>query len=210
MLAAVRTGILGGTFDPIHIAHLHAGETALHGASLDRVLFMPAGEPWQKGDRALTPASHRLEMTRLAIEGVDGFEVDEREIHRDGPTYTIDTLLSFAPDERLFLVLGADAAVGLPTWHRREAILQRAGILVVPRPGTDLSLVAGSVPTAVMLDMAALDVSSTMVRAMAAEGRPYRFLVPAEVHTYIETTGLYTQSGADDRVGVGNEQEESP
>ena len=73
MLANVRTGILGGTFDPIHIAHLHAGETALFGADLDRVLFVPAGEPWQKGERELTPAAQRLAMTKLAIEGTDRF-----------------------------------------------------------------------------------------------------------------------------------------
>ena len=210
MLASVRTGILGGTFDPIHIAHLHAGETALHGAALDRVLLMPAGDPWQKDDRALTPAARRLEMTRLAIEGVDRFEVDERETLRDGPTYTIDTLHSFPPEEELFLILGADAALGLPTWHEWEAVVERAGILVVPRPGADPGLVAETVPSATMLDMAALDLSSTMIRAMAAEGRPFRFLVPPGVHEYIESTGLYTQRRSGDRVVVSNEQEESP
>jgi nicotinate-nucleotide adenylyltransferase len=210
MLAGVRTGILGGTFDPIHIAHLHAGETALHGAALDRVLFMPAGDPWQKEGRALTPAAQRLEITRLAIEGVDGFEIDERETRRDGPTYTIDTLNSFPSEEELFLILGADAAVGLPTWHEWEAVVERAGILVVPRPGFDPTRVSESAPTAKILDMAALDVSSTMIRAMAAEGRPYRFLVPARVHDYIETNDLYTQRGAGDRVVTANEQEESP
>jgi nicotinate-nucleotide adenylyltransferase len=210
MLAGVRTGILGGTFDPIHIAHLHAGETALHGAALDRVLFMPAGDPWQKEGRALTPAAQRLEITRLAIEGVDGFEIDERETRRDGPTYTIDTLNSFPSEEELFLILGADAAVGLPTWHEWEAVVERAGILVVPRPGFDPTRVSESAPTAKILDMAALDVSSTMIRAMAAEGRPYRFLVPARVHDYIETNDLYTQRGAGDRVVIANEQEESP
>jgi nicotinate-nucleotide adenylyltransferase len=201
---------LGGTFDPIHIAHLHAGETALHASVLDRVLFMPAGDPWQKGDRSLTPAARRLEMTRLAIEGVDRFEVDERETRRDGPTYTIDTLHSFPPVEELFLILGADAALGLPTWHEWEAVVERAGILVVPRPGVDPGLVAEAVPSATMLDMAALDLSSTMIRAMAAEGRPFRFLVPPHVHQYIETTGLYTQRRSGDRVVVSNEQEESP
>jgi len=210
MLASVRTGILGGTFDPIHIAHLHAGETALFGAALDRVLFMPAGDPWQKGDRAMTPAAQRLEMTRLAIDRVDRFEVDERETRREGPTYTIDTLRSFPPEEELFLILGADAALGLPTWHEWEAVVERAGILVVPRPGADPGLVAESLPSATMLDMAALDLSSTMIRAMASQGRPFRFLVPPRVHGYIETTGLYTQRRSGDRVVVSNEQEESP
>jgi nicotinate-nucleotide adenylyltransferase len=106
--------------------------------------------------------------------------------------------------------MGADAALGLPTWHRWETLLDRARILVVPRPGTDLSLVNEVVPKAGMLDMAALDVSSTLIRSMAAEGRPYRFLVPPRVHAYIEATGLYTQFGSGDRVVVANEQEESP
>jgi nicotinate-nucleotide adenylyltransferase len=193
MLANVRTGILGGTFDPIHIAHLHAGETALFAAELDRVLFMPAGEPWQKGDRDLTPAPQRREMTRLAIEGIDRFEIDDREIDRVGPTYTIDTLLSFPSDEELLLILGADAALGLPSWYRWEAVIERAGILVVPRPGTDVAAVARTVPAATILDMSALDISSTSIRALAASGRPYRFLVPPEVHWFIESTGIYTQ-----------------
>ena len=193
MLASVRTGILGGTFDPIHIAHLHAGETALFAADLDRVLFLPAGDPWQKGARELTPAAERLEMTRLAVEEADGFEVDDREIDRHGPTYTIDTLLTFPSGEELFLILGADAALELPTWHRWEEVIERAGIVVVPRPGTDPAAVAATVPQATILEMSALDISSTSIRELAASGRPYRFLVPSEVHRFIESKGIYTQ-----------------
>jgi nicotinate-nucleotide adenylyltransferase len=210
MLAGVRTGILGGTFDPIHIAHLHAGETALFAVDLDRVLFMPAGDPWQKGTRELTPAAQRLEMTRLAVGGTERFEIDTREIDREGPTYTIDTLLTFPSDEDLFLILGADAALGLPTWRRWGEIVERAGVLVVPRPGTDLAAVAATVPAATILDMSALDISSTSIRFLAASGRPYRFLVPENVHRYIETTGLYTQMWAGDMVGRAHDQEESP
>jgi nicotinate-nucleotide adenylyltransferase len=209
MLAPVRTGILGGTFDPIHIAHLHAGETALHEAGLDRVLFMPAGDPWQKtDDRQVTPASTRIEMIRLAIAGMSGFELDLREVERDGPTYTFDTLASFPDDEELFLVLGSDAATGLPTWHRWQEVVERATILVVPRPGYDSSQVTSSVPSAVRLDMAALDISSTAIRQMAAAGRPYRYLVTPEVHQLIETEGLYTQSRTGDRVMSAKDQEE--
>jgi nicotinate-nucleotide adenylyltransferase len=192
MLAPVRTGILGGTFDPIHIAHLHAGETALSAADLDRVLFMPAGDPWQKTDeRQVTDARARVEMTRLAIKGVPGFELDLREVERDGPTYTIDTLLTFPGDEELFLILGFDAAVGLPTWHRWEEVVERAGILVVPRPGYELAAVSEVVPSAVLLDMVALDVSASSIRRMAAQGAPYRFLVTPEVHQFIEIEGIY-------------------
>jgi nicotinate-nucleotide adenylyltransferase len=209
MLAPVRSGILGGTFDPIHIAHLHAAETARHAAGLDRVLFMPAGEPWQKADRVRASAEDRLEMARLAIEDVDGFDLDDREIVRAGPTYTIDTLLSFPYDEELFLILGADAAAGLPTWHRWTEVIDRAGILVLPRPGSDQSKVTDIVPAALLLDMAPLDISSTWIRESAAIGRPYRFLVRDEVYDYIESKGIYTQVRTGDRVRDANDQEEA-
>lgn len=210
MLAPVRTGILGGTFDPIHIAHLHAGETALHAASLDRVLFVPAGDPWQKtGDRHITPVAARVEMTRLAIAGMPGFELDLREVERDGPTYTLDTLGSFPADEELFLILGSDAAAGLHTWHRWNEVVERATVLVVPRPGHDISEVTSLLTSAVPLDMAALDISSTAIREMAREGRPYRYLVPPEVHHFIESEGIYTQSRSGDRVMSAKDQEEA-
>jgi nicotinate-nucleotide adenylyltransferase len=204
----VHTGILGGTFDPIHLAHLHAGETALYQAGLDRVLFMPAGEPWQKSDRALTGAAHRLEMIRLAIADVDGFEVDDREIEREGPTYTIDTLLSFPESEQLSLILGADAALGLPTWHRWEEVVDRASLLVVPRPGTDARDVQSILPDAAFLDMAVLEISGTEIREMAAIGEPFRFLVPLAVCDYIASVGLYAEPGGDDMVGDSSDQEE--
>jgi nicotinate-nucleotide adenylyltransferase len=204
----VRTGILGGTFDPIHLAHLHAGETALHQADLDRVLFVPAGEPWQKSDRRLTGAAHRLEMIRLAIGDTDGFEIDDREIKRDGPTYTIDTVLSFPDNEELSLILGADAALGLPSWHRWEEVVDRVSVLVVPRPGTDAREVQSVLPEAVFLDMAVLEISGTEIREMAQIGEPFRFLVPLSVHDYIEDLGLYAQLGVDDRVGDSSDQEE--
>ena len=205
----MRTGILGGTFDPIHLAHLHAGETALSQGRLDRLLFMPAGDPWQKVDQVLTPAQQRLEMVRQAVEGVEGFQVDEREIQRGGPTYTIDTLLTFPPDEELFLIVGADAAVGVPSWHRWREVVDRAGFLVIPRLGTDIGRVRETLPSAVVLDMALLEISATAIRAMAAAGEPYRFLVQPRVYEFIEATGLYAQVGRDDRVGAALEQEES-
>jgi nicotinate-nucleotide adenylyltransferase len=204
----VRTGILGGTFDPIHIAHLHAGECALDQARLDRVLFMPAGDPWQKQGREITRGPHRVEMTRLAVAGVEGFQVDVREATRSGPTYTIDTLATFPPDEELFLVLGADAALGLPTWHRAAEVMARVSILVAPRPGTDSTAVAAVVPAAQFLDMAVLEVSGTEIRELAAEGRPYRFLVTPPVHAYIEANHLYTQKAEGDMVEASQESEE--
>lgn len=205
----MRTGILGGTFDPIHIAHLHAGEVALHQAQLDRVLFMPAGAPWQKSDRLVSAWEHRLAMTRLAIDEYDGFEVDDREVLRDGPTYTADTLETFPASEQLYLILGADAASRLPTWQRYEDVLERVTLLVVPRPGSDFGEVAASVPQAVLVDMAVLEVSGTDIRAMSRAGKPFRFLVTDPVYDYIQEHRLYAEDLGGDNVGVPERTERS-
>jgi nicotinate-nucleotide adenylyltransferase len=208
ILVLVRTGILGGTFDPIHIAHLHAGETALHQADLDRVLFIPAGDPWQKLARRVSATEDRLGMVRLATVGVDGFWVDDREAKRDGLTYTVDTLATFPDDEELFLILGADAALRIPTWERHREVLDRATVLVAPRPGTDSTTVAAVLPDAVFLDMAVLEVSGTEIRAMVANGSPFRFLVTDEVHSYIAENNLYAErAGADSVEGPTNMEE---
>ena len=196
----MRTGILGGTFDPIHIAHLHAAETAIF-AGLDRILFMPVGDPWQKSDRETSPVEHRIEMVRTAISHVDGFELDLREAERRGPTYTIDTLLSFPDTEELYVILGADAAAGIRSWHRWEEVVERSRVVVVPRPGTPASAVTEALPGALRLEMAALDISSTMIRAMAREGRPFRFLVPEGVVDYVSAHNLYAQPESGDMVG---------
>ncbi len=190
----MRTGILGGTFDPIHLAHLHAAETALAAAQLDRVLFVPAGDPWQKADRDVTGANHRVAMVALAIADAPGFELDTREVDRPGPTYTIDTLNSFPDDEDLYLILGADAAGGVDSWHQANAVVERARFLVLPRPGDDAMSAASNLPGALVLQMAALDISSTAIREMAREGKPYRYLVPGRVHEYIQANRLYVGS----------------
>jgi nicotinate-nucleotide adenylyltransferase len=166
----VRTGILGGTFDPIHIAHLHAAETALF-AGLDRILFMPVGDPWQKDEREISPKEHRIEMVRLAISNIDGFELDLRETERAGPTYTIDTLLSFPDSEELFVILGADAAAGIRSWHRWEEVVDRSRVAVVPRPGTPASAVTQALPGALRLEMAALEHSFNVRCAVPKQPR---------------------------------------
>lgn len=191
ILGAVRTGILGGTFDPIHVAHLHTAECALHQLGLDRVLIIPAGDPWQKSGRDVTAGKHRLEMCRLAIEGVDGLEVDLRELDRDGPTYTIETLGTFPPDEELFLILGSDSLGGIETWQSWEEVVGRVSIVEAPRPGTPVGV--GAPHGAIQLEMGLLEVSSTDIRRRIAKGKPYRYLVTAPVHGYIEVTNLYAE-----------------
>jgi nicotinate-nucleotide adenylyltransferase len=204
----VRTGILGGTFDPIHLAHLHAGETALHQAHLDRVLFIPAGRPWQKNQSGVLAAEHRLEMTKLAIDGVEGFALDDQEVVRDGPTFTADTLASFPPDEELFLILGADAASRIQSWDRFEDVLARTTVLVLPRPGTDSTIIADVITDAVYLDMAVLELSGTEIRNLARDGQPFRFLVTRAVHDYIRENHLYPDRRETPRVGDSSEVEE--
>lgn len=206
----MRTGILGGTFDPIHIAHLHAAQTAMHHAGLDRVLIMPAGDPWQKSDRRVSSDHHRLEMARLAVAGVEGLEVDDREMGRDGPTYTVDTLASFPEDEELHLVLGADAALGIPTWRDPDEVRRQATLLVVPRPGVDSTVVAELFPDAVFVDMAVLEISGTEIRDLARRGAPFQFLVPQAVHEYIVARDLYAQDPSANRVGGSTDTEDSP
>lgn len=190
ILSPVRRGILGGTFDPPHLAHLIAGEAAYRQLGLDVVTLLPAGAPWQKADAAVTAADHRWEMTVLAAGGVAYFVPDDREVRRDGWTYTIDTLDEFAGDD-LVLILGADAAARLPTWHRAGEVVDRAAIAVMPRSGTTRDDVAAAGVAATWLDVPALDVSGTMLRERRRSGRSIRFFVREAVHHYIERHGLY-------------------
>jgi nicotinate-nucleotide adenylyltransferase len=182
---------MGGTFDPPHIAHLLAGEVAYRQLSLDRVVFIPAGSPWQKSGKEVSSAQHRWAMTQLATEGVDYFLPDDREVTRDGLTYTADTLSTFPADEDIWLVLGADAARGLPSWHHSEQVMERVRIAVLPRPGIDPEEVEDAIGPTVWLDMAPVAISGTLIRHRVASGVGYRFMVTEGVYDYIESNGLY-------------------
>lgn len=187
----VRRAILGGTFDPPHLAHLVAGEAAFRTLGVDVVTFIPAGAPWQKADRDVTGASHRWEMTRLATDGVQYFEADDREVHRDGWTYTIDTIDSFPADDDLILVLGSDAAAGMRTWEAADRLLERAQVAVAERPGFDRGAVESAIGDVIWLDMPLLPVSGTELRKRACDGGSIRFLVREAVWEYIDRHGLY-------------------
>jgi len=186
----VRRAIIGGTFDPPHIAHLVAAETAVHQLGLDEARFVPAGSPWQKAERDVTAAMHRWEMTRRAVSGVEYFAADDIEVRRSGWSYTIDTLTAL-PFDDVVLILGADAAANLPSWHRFEEVRSMATIAVAPRPGTPRHLVEDVLPDAVWLDMPVLDLSGTDVRERARAGSSIRFLVREPVHDYIREHNLY-------------------
>jgi nicotinate-nucleotide adenylyltransferase len=189
-----RLGVLGGTFDPPHIGHLVASLEVRHALGLDRVLLVVANEPWQKvGSRPISPAADRWAMVQAAVAGVEGLEACDLEIRRGGPSYTIDTLEELAaadPDGQRFLVLGADAAGGLSTWERAEALPRAASLVIVDRPG----VVSPAPPPGWRLERVAmprLDVSSTDLRQRVADGRPLRFLTPDAVVSCIRDRRLY-------------------
>ena len=190
----VRIGVFGGTFDPLHIGHLVAAVNVRHVLGLDRVIFVVANDPWQKVDeREITPAAVRLDMVRASLADVDGCEVSELELARGGPSYTADTLAELQqlhPGSELFLILGSDAASGLPTWERHGEIPALAHVVVVDRPGR-----VGERPPEdwvhTVVECPMLDVSSTDIRRRVRSGEPIRFLVPPAVETTIEGRQLY-------------------
>jgi len=183
-------GILGGTFDPPHNVHLSMALAALEQLDLDAVRLMPAGDPWQKRDRGVSDASHRLAMVELLADEEDELLVDSTEIARHGPSYTVETLEQL--DDRFVLILGADAALGIPSWHRAEDLSDLVDLAVVPRPGVAKSAVEAAFNgTITWLEMAPVDASSTRIRKLVRSGVEYAELVPETVATYIESHGLY-------------------
>lgn len=201
-----RVGVFGGTFDPPHIGHLVAAQRALETLDLDEVLMVVANDPWQKsGDRHITPAATRLELVSAAVAGVSELTASSVEIDRGGPTYTVDTLETLRaadPDVELFLILGADAAARIPTWHRAGDLAALCTVVVVDRPGA----AADGVIDAPMLhvEVPLLEVSSTDLRARAAAGRSIRFLVPDAVAELVDSHGLY-RAGPGSRVSADDQ-----
>jgi nicotinate-nucleotide adenylyltransferase len=168
-----------------------AGEAAWRQLDVDVVTFVPAGAPWQKAGAAVSNHQTRWEMVVRSVDGVEYFEADAREVHRDGWTFTIETLESFDADDELWLVLGADAAANLPTWNRAHDVLRRAKVAVAPRPGTDRMLVEAAIGQVMWLDMPSLLISGTEIRQRARNGRSVRFLVRDSVWRYVEEHNVY-------------------
>ena len=187
----MRRALLGGTFDPPHLAHLVVGEAALTQLGVEVVTFIPAGRPWQKADRSVSDAGHRWAMTQLAVRGRDGFGADDREVDRDGWTYTIDTVESFPADDDLVLVLGADAARNLPSWHRAAEVLDRVEVAVAPRGGVSPEEIADAIGEHAWLDIPEIELSGTMLRDRVRRGRSIRYLVPEPVRLHVIENSLY-------------------
>ena len=191
-------GLLGGTFDPPHLGHLVLGECARVQLGLDRVYFMPAGDPWRKAGRGVSSATHRLAMTHLAIADNPDFHLDEREIERIGPTYTVDTLREMHAQglDEVVLILGSDALADMPAWREADVITALARLAVAPKGADEseqawLAAQAGLREAPIPIDMPPLPVSSTLVRDRVRLGVPIRYLVPEAVEAYIDLHGLY-------------------
>ena len=191
---ATRIGIFGGTFDPIHTAHLSVAAAVREALGLDRMLLVVANQPWQKeGERALTPAEDRYAMVAAAVAGRPGLEASRIEIDRGGPSYTIDTvreLKRLEPGAELTVVVGSDVAAALTTWRDEPALRREVTLAVVGRPG------APPVPPppgwrAVSVPVAPFDVSSTELRRRLEAGGSVDELVPEAVVRCIEERGLY-------------------
>lgn len=191
----MRIGVLGGTFDPIHIGHLILAEQAREQLGLDKVLFIPAGEPWRKTGREITDAAMRLEMTRLAVVDAPGFEVDDCEVRRSGPSYTLDTLRDLRgridDGDEMFLLLGADALADLPNWHDAGRIADYATLAVAPREGSGEAELPFDASNVVQVEMPYIAVSSTDLRTRARQGGSLRYLVPERVNDFIQEKGVY-------------------
>ncbi len=200
-----QIGILGGTFDPIHLAHLRLAEEAREQLHLSQVLFMPAPQPWRKVNRPIAPVADRLAMVRLATASNPFFSVSTVEIEHDGPTYTANTLAvlhrQFGPGVTFHFILGADALLDLPNWHAPQRIIAQTRLSVAARAGTvipDNTALEAWVPgvTAVieLFVMPELEISSTDIRRRAVDSRSLRYLVPAPVAGYIDERGLYGEA----------------
>ncbi|MEI3377232.1 MAG: nicotinate-nucleotide adenylyltransferase [Coriobacteriales bacterium] len=195
-----RIGIMGGTFDPVHNGHLAVAASVAKQLDLDRVLFIPTGNPNFKQGLKIAPASERAHMVALAIKGEPLFQLDLREVERSGVTYTADTLEELTrchEGAQLFFIMGTDSALTLPGWKRAEDVARLCTVVVAKRPGQSTRQVREVLAASLLdfdvvyLDVPQVDVSSTQLRERIAQGRDVSDMIPTSVMAYIDQTGLY-------------------
>jgi nicotinate-nucleotide adenylyltransferase len=199
----MNIGLLGGTFDPIHVGHLIIAEEVRLKLALDEVLFIPTGQPWLKSERSVASGEHRLEMLQLAISSNPHFKVSTVELERPGPSYSVDTV-SALKDElgaevELYFIVGFDAFAELPIWKEPSRLLDLCQVVGVRRPGyaeLDWRSLERAIPgissRVIVVDVPQIDISSTQIRERVAKGLSIRYLVPEAVEGYISKNRLYT------------------
>lgn len=197
-----KIGIMGGTFNPIHIGHLLMGRWAKDHAQLDAVIFIPAGNPYMKAGSQVLDGSHRLKMVQLSVEPCEDFYTSDIEIRREGYTYTYETLEELTklyPNAEFYFIVGADSLYNFERWVHPELILKNCTLIAAARNGaameeleakkTELENRFGG--KIMLMDFPAFDVSSTMVRERVKEGKSIRYLAPDKVCDYIEENAFY-------------------
>lgn len=197
-----RIGLMGGTFNPIHIGHLVTAEEAFYQFNLDEIIFIPSGKPPHKTDREIAPGEDRYLMTVIATASNPHFTVSRIEIDREGPSYTVDTLKEmkkiYGEDTQLYFITGADAIIEILTWKDPEIIADLCEFIAATRPGyslkrfEELHLIGESkLPKVHFMEIPALAISSTDIRRRVRENRPIKYLVPEGVAEYLTKRGLY-------------------
>lgn len=195
-----RLGIMGGTFDPVHIGHLLMAEEACQAFALDRVIFVPNGRPAHKKSYVVTQPEDRFRMVEMATASNPHFCCSRIEIDRPGPSYAIDTIRQFRIDypelDALYFITGADAILQIFTWHEYEALMRECLFIAVTRPGFILEHIWEIMPLELVehvtfLTIPGLDISSTELRRRVREGRSLKYLTPESVERHIAATGLY-------------------
>ena len=203
-MGVVNIGIMGGTFDPVHNGHIAVATEAKKRLDLGCVIFVPAGRPWLKSERPVTPAEHRFEMVRLAIAPYTDFRISAIEVDRAGPSYTIDTIAEVRAElesgDEFFFIMGWDSLAQLPKWHQATRLVELCRLVAVPRPGyslPDMKALEAEIPgisdRVVLLDKPEIDISATEIRERVARGQPISHLVPEDVERYIREEGLYAK-----------------
>jgi nicotinate-nucleotide adenylyltransferase len=198
----MNIGVLGGTFDPIHSGHLIIAEEARLKLSLAKVLFVPAGQPWLKTNRTITPANHRIEMVKRAIGTNSYFELSTVEVDHPRPSYSLETIIilqrQLGAEVRIFFLVGWDSLAELPKWKEPAKLIQLCKLVAITRPGfsrPDLKALESSVPgvtqSVVWLDIQPIDISSSDIRDRVAQGLSIHGLVPEGVESYIKEEKLY-------------------
>ena len=200
----LKIGVLGGTFDPVHLGHIMMAEEAKASLDLSEVLLVPVGQPMSKPSEKVTPAKHRIEMLRLAVAGSPHLKVSTVEIERQGPSYTADTIdgmrKMYGSGDEIYFILGWDSLAQLPDWHEPSRLVSLCYLVAVPRPGwarPRLKALEGVLPgiskKVIFLDRPKVDISATAIREMAANGESIDHLVPKPVAEYINKNKLYRQ-----------------